>query len=118
MLPPKKTSVPSSFHDHIESNITVSILLNTSFHNTNAYYEAIPSTGRELGVTGIKLYPHLAASQSPSSSSAPKLRYNIYTFMPTSLANITVYINPTLNTNPNRPVKYAIAIDGEKPQTI
>jgi hypothetical protein len=118
MLPLNKTSVPDSFHGHVESDTTISIL---STHFTSnipaAYYEAIPNSGRELGVAGITLRPHLAASQSPSSS-APKLTYNIYTFTPTSLANITVYINPALNTNPNRPLKYAIAIDDEKPQVI
>jgi Glycosyl hydrolase family 115/Gylcosyl hydrolase family 115 C-terminal domain len=122
LLPLNKTFVPASFHGHVESDATISILpahfsANTSSKDSSAYYEAIPNAGRELGVAGITLYPPLAPSQDTSSKS-PKLSYDIYTFTPTPVANITVYINPALNTNPNLPIKYAIAVNAEKPQTI
>lgn len=120
LLPLNKTSVPTSFHGHVESDATISIApahfsAKTSSKGASAYYEAIPNAGRELGLDCVTLYPPLAPSQG---TSGPKLSYDIYTFTPTSLANISVYINPALNTDPNRPLKYAIAVDSEKPQTI
>jgi len=60
-------------------------------------------------------------ADSQPAGSGPALIYNIYTFSNLSgqLANITLLLSPSLNQNGNaRPLKYAIAIDDQPPQTI
>lgn len=117
-IPINKTMVPSGFHGFVESDATVSIeaehfARNTS--STNASYAVIPGYGRTL--SGVTLLPVLAPSQSPPNS--PRLEYNVYFFSQNvSNANISVYMAPSLNTDPSRPLKYAIALDNESPQMV
>ena len=108
-LPVNKTSVPASFHGFVESDGTVSIEAEHTSGNTSANgtsYAIIPSYGRTL--SGVTLLPVTAPSQSPPNS--PRLTYDIY-FFSNMTANITVYVGPSLNTIPERPLKYAISID-------
>ena len=123
MLPLNKTSVPASFHSHVESDGHVSINAEHSTTNSSntssAYYALFPHHSRTLGSSGIGLLPFTAPSQYPSDISAPKLTYSLYTFTPNIIAaNITVYSAAAMNTNPDRPLKYAVAIDYQKPQII
>lgn len=125
MLPLNKTSAPSDFTGFVESDRTISIeaehftsLTNaTSGSNSSsqAYLDIIPGYGRTL--SGVALLPFTAPSQTPSDS-APHLSYDIFTFTPLSNANVTVYLGPALNTHPERPLKYAVAIDSEEAKTV
>ena len=124
-LPLHKTSVPDSFHGFVESDGHVSIeaehfsrnisSLATSSTNSSSnssaqqpYYTRIPSYGRTL--SALTLLPVLSPSQSPSSPFSPHLEYDLYLFTPTNRTNITVYLGPSLNTDPSRPLKYAISL--------
>ncbi len=118
-LPLNKTSAPSSFHGFVESDATVSIepehfSSNVSSANASAHYEVIPAYGRTL--SGVTLLPFTAPSQS--TPNGPKLVYNFHTFTTNVTANITVYIGTSLNTDPTRPLKYAICVDDDKPQEV
>ncbi|KKY22607.1 putative glycoside hydrolase family 115 protein [Phaeomoniella chlamydospora] len=118
-LPINKTSVPETFHGFIESDSTVSIepehfTKNVSSTSASVYYVVIPKYGRTL--SGVTLLPATAPSQN--TTSGPHLEYSIYFFTNTSNANITVYVGPTLNTNPSAPLKYAVSIGDEKPQIV
>ncbi|KIW24133.1 uncharacterized protein PV07_09865 [Cladophialophora immunda] len=119
-VPVNKTAVPASFHGFVESDLTISIepehfATNTS--NGSAYYEIIPSYGRT--VSGVALLPFTAQSQSTQSSSAPKLGYSFYTFTPNvTNANLTLIAGTAMNTDPTRPLKYAVSIDDDAPQVV
>lgn len=117
MLPVNKTSVPDSFHGFVESDDTVSIEPEHASRNTSSKdvsYEVIPGYGRTL--SGVTLQPVLADTQEPPSS--PRLEYDMYLFSNVSTANATVYLGPSLNTNPSRPLKYAIAFNDAEPQIV
>ncbi|ETN41045.1 uncharacterized protein HMPREF1541_02979 [Cyphellophora europaea CBS 101466] len=117
-LPVNNTAAPTSFHGHVESDAHISI---EAEHFTNATstpsvsYITIPSYGRTL--SGVCITPWTAASQSPTLD-APQLIYPFYTFTPASMANLTLYLGPGMNTDPTRPLRYAVAIDDEDPKTI
>ncbi|KAK5221046.1 hypothetical protein LTR72_006604 [Exophiala xenobiotica] len=128
-VPVNKTSVPASFHGFVESDRTISIepehfsaniSNNTSTSNGSAYYQVIPSYGRTL--SGVGLFPFTAPSQhaaTKSSDTSPKLVYNFYTFTPNvTNANLTLYAGTAMNTDPSRPLKYAVSIDDAAPKII
>lgn len=121
ILPINTTQIPANFtNGFVESDGHISIeashfSTSTSTIN-NITYLTIPNYGRTH--SGITLWPVLAPSQQPAGT-GPVLTYNIHTFTPSTLANITLLISPSLNQNgPLRPLKYAIAIDDEVPQTV
>ena len=64
----------------------------------------------------MTLLPVLAGTQKPPSS--PRLEYDMYVFLNVSEANATVYLGPSLNTDPSRPLKYAIAFNDAEPQVV
>ena len=116
MLPVNNTQVPTDFHGHVESDRTVSIEAEHTIKNISSgdvSYGIIPSYGRTL--SGVTLFPVTAATQTPPSS--PMLQYSMYLFTQT-LANVTVYVSPSLNTDPSRPLAYALAVDDGKPTTV
>ena len=122
MLPLNNTVVPDGFHGHVETDGHVSIFAehfssNTSSSNTS-YLALFPNHSRHLGSSGIGLLPFTAPSQPPSGRTSPKLSYNFYTFTPTTLANITVISSAAMNTNPNRPLKYALQLDNGTRKTV
>ncbi|ANB12661.1 hypothetical protein AWJ20_923 [Sugiyamaella lignohabitans] len=118
-VPLNNTKIPTDYKDgFIESDRHVSIEAEHYSKNTSsdeAHYVTIPNFGHTL--SGVTLYPVLAGLQHAPSS--PYLEYDIYTFSPTTLANITVYTAPSLNFNgEGRPLKYAIAVDDETPKIV
>lgn len=116
-LPVNKTAVPGSFHGFVESDETVSIEPEHASRNTstaNVLYAVIPGYGRTL--SGVTLLPVLAETQKPPSS--PRLEYDMYLFSNASEARTTVYLGPSLNTDPSRPLKYAIAFNDAEPQVV
>ncbi|MCJ1436841.1 hypothetical protein MMC27_006223 [Xylographa pallens] len=109
-LPVNKTSIPASFHGFVESDATISMEAEHTSANTstaNASYAIIPGYGRTL--SGVTLLPVTAASQT--APHGPMLQYSFYAFSNVSNANVTVYVGPSLNTIPTRPLKYALSID-------
>ena len=112
-----KTSVPSDFHGFVESDGHVSIEAEHATGNTSAgdvSYGVIPGYGRTL--SGVTLFPVTADSQT--APDGPKLSYDFYAFSNSSKTNVTVYIGPSLNTIPSRPLKYALAVDDGAPQVV
>ena len=120
MLPINKTSAPSSFRGFVECDASISIEaehFTNSTKNSDAGYEVFPKYGRTL--SGVALMPFTAPSQSATESSAPMLTYDFYTFTPkVTNANVTLYAGAAMNTNPNRPMRYAVSIDDGKAQVV
>ncbi|KAJ9610781.1 hypothetical protein H2200_005558 [Cladophialophora chaetospira] len=120
-VPVNKTSAPASFHGFVESDRTISIepehFSSNASNSSAAYYEVIAAYGRTL--SGVTLQPFTAPSQSANSSSSPKFTYNFYTFTPNvTNANLTLYAGTAMNTDPSRPLKYAVSIDSAAPQVV
>lgn len=112
-VPLLNSLVPANFSGFVESDKIIAIEpehFSTSTSSTTAQYEVIPRYGRTL--SGITLFPVSIPTQSPPTS--PKLTYSLYVFTPTT-ATVTVFLGPSLNTDPSRPLSYAIAMDNEKP---
>ncbi|KFY76946.1 hypothetical protein V498_09471 [Pseudogymnoascus sp. VKM F-4517 (FW-2822)] len=110
MLPVNKTSMPSGFSGHVESNGVISVEVEhykSSEEKNGLSYVTIPHYGRTR--SGIKLWPVTADTQTPSS--APKLTYPFYSFSSASSAKLMVFLGATLNHDPSRPLKYAFSID-------
>ncbi|KAL1652346.1 hypothetical protein SLS58_000473 [Diplodia intermedia] len=122
VLPYNHTVLPSSFTaGFVESDAHVSIeaahytRISGAPNDSSAAspYQVIPSYGRTL--SGV----HLGDALSPSLSapSAPALEYDIYTFTALAganrTANLTLYLSPSLNTDPARPLRYAVAVDDD-----
>lgn len=122
MLPLNKTTVPQNLSTgtFIESDGHISIQAEHFSPTTNssspAYLAIIPGESRTL--SGLSLLPFTAPSQSPNDSSAPCLTYPFYTFTPFNTTNLTTLFSPALNTNPDRPLRYAISIDDSPPQVV
>ena len=116
-LPLSKNIAPKDFTGFVQSDGTVSIEAEHYTRQTNsndAYYAVIPGYGRTM--SGVTLLPPTGGSQSAPSS--PVLEYDIYVFTNDVLANVTVFLGPSLNTNPERPLKYAIAFDDAEPEVV
>ncbi|OJD40310.1 glycoside hydrolase family 115 protein [Diplodia corticola] len=129
LLPYNHTAVPPSFTaGFVESDGHISIEAahytrigssanSSSSSSSTDPYQVIPSYGRTL--SGVHLRDALSPPLSPSL--APPLEYDIYTFttLPpssnntTTGANLTLYLSPSLNTDPSRPLRYAVAIDDD-----
>jgi hypothetical protein len=81
----------------------------------NLTYMLLPHYGRTL--SGIKLNSNLV--EGLTTSTAPRLEYDFYTFTPTTSAkglNVTLILSPTLNINPKAPLAYVAQIDDLEPQ--
>ncbi|KAK9468843.1 hypothetical protein V1512DRAFT_66343 [Lipomyces arxii] len=118
-LPINKTIVPKSFSNgFVESNQYVSIEAEHFSRNTSskdAEYVVIEKYGRTL--SGVTLFPVTADTQVAPRS--PRLDYDMYLFtVPEYGANVTLYISPSLNTNPHRPIMYGISFDDEEIQNV
>ncbi|KAK3676622.1 hypothetical protein LTR78_003396 [Recurvomyces mirabilis] len=123
MLPYNHTVLPSNFtNGFVESDGHITIELEhwsskTSANASALDYKVIPGLSRTL--SGVTLFPVTAASQS--TSSGPMLEYDLYTFSPSVAAgvlNITIATTTSLNTIPDRPLKYAIQLDNQTPKTV
>ncbi|KAG7661125.1 uncharacterized protein J8A68_005362 [[Candida] subhashii] len=118
-LPIQKNEAPKDFHGFVEAGELISIEAEHFSSNKSAngtYFVTIDRYGRTL--SGVTLFPVTCDSQ-PAEDDASHLEYDFYSFStPEYGTNITVYTSPSLNTNPHRPLKYAIAVDDEKPQEV
>ena len=119
-LPVERTSVPSTFHGFVESDRTVSIEAAHTSRRTRVVtsedmlisYAEIPNYGRTE--SGITIFPVvLPETQSPPNS--PRLEYDMYLFEEEEevAVDVTLYLGPSLNTYPDRPLKYAIGFDDD-----
>ncbi|KAL1596587.1 hypothetical protein SLS60_009235 [Paraconiothyrium brasiliense] len=112
-----KTSVSAGFNGFVESAGLVSIEAEHYSRlqpSGNLTVTVLPHYGRTL--SALKLSNPLA--EGLSSSSAPALEYDFYTFTPTTSSkglNLTLILSPTLNVNPKKPLAYVAQID-DKPQ--
>lgn len=119
-VPVVARSVPATFRrGFVESDGHIAIEAEHTTHQSTvrgAKYTILPSHGRTL--SGVTLLP--VTSPSFPAGTGPVLEYDIYTFTnASSAANITLYISPSLNfLGSQRPLKYAIALDSETPQTV
>lgn len=77
-------------------------------------YLTLPVYGKTL--SGLTLADIHAPSLTPAT--APGLEYDFYTFTATKMANVTLILSQSLNTNSKRPLKYAITIDNHPPKII
>ncbi|KAF7192894.1 hypothetical protein HII31_05808 [Pseudocercospora fuligena] len=121
LLPYNHTRVPASFKNgFVVSSGHISIELehySSTTNNSDVHYETIPGLSRTL--SGITLFPVTADSQT--TESGPQLSYNLYTFSnstPGSVVNITIVTTPSLNTDPARPLRYAIQFDDQDIKTV
>lgn len=127
MLPYNNTKAPSSFSNgFVESDGHLTIELerysNIGEGSSDVHYEVIPGLSRTL--SGITLFPVTADSQT--TEEAPFLEYKLYTFSdlstgivsPPNLINITIATTTSLNTIPERPLRYAVQFDDEDIQTV
>ncbi|KAK8251111.1 hypothetical protein HDK77DRAFT_406413 [Phyllosticta capitalensis] len=124
ILPFNHSVLPSSFtngfvesdgHISIEAAHYSSILpaAETS-DNFSAEWTTIPSYGRTD--SGVTLSPGTLPSMT--TATAPALQYNVFAFSELDDANVTLYLSPSLNTDPYRPLRYALALDAQEPQTV
>ena len=130
MLPVNNTKVSSNFQNgYVESDGHISIEMEhwSSIHRLNSSsselsYEVIPGLSRTL--SGVTIFPVTAPSLS--TSTAPALEYKLYTFSdlsdgivsPLNLINITLILTTSLNTIPERPLKYAMQFDDQDIQRV
>ena len=119
LIPLNNTAAPSDFRGFVESEAVVSFEpehFTNSANSSSANLTVIPGIGRTL--SGLTLLPADAPSQTPPD--APKSTYDFYTFTTprNNTGSVTVYVGDGLNTNPQRPMKYAVAVDEEAPQVI
>ncbi|CZT13826.1 uncharacterized protein RCO7_11556 [Rhynchosporium graminicola] len=113
VAPLRNSMVTAGFKGFVESDKTISIEpehYSAITNSSSASYGIIPGYGRTL--SGVSLFPSSIGSQSPPSS--PRLSYNIFLFTAT-VASINVYLGPSLNTDPSRPLAYAISLDDSAP---
>ncbi|KAM3422159.1 hypothetical protein BST61_g2529 [Cercospora zeina] len=114
------TQAPEDFtNGFIESDSVLSIQLehwNEIINPSDAItYEIIP--GLTKSGSGVTLSNVTADSQDIATG--PALRYNLYTFTEdVNTTNITILTTPSLNTNPTRPLRYAVQLDSEEIQTV
>jgi len=112
-----KRSVPANFHGFVEGDGVVSIEAEHYAAKSEASgirWERIADYGRTL--SSMTVFPVTAESLLPPDK-APSLEYRIFLFEPGSI-RVDAIVAPTLNFVPGRGLRYAIAIDGEKPQAI
>ncbi|KAK7537394.1 uncharacterized protein J3D65DRAFT_696996 [Phyllosticta citribraziliensis] len=129
VLPYNRTAIPSAFtNGFVESDGHVSIeaahysaVVAAETANTTAEWTVISSYGRTH--SGVALSP--GTLPSLTTKTAPALAYNILTFSPllssnasVPNANLTLYLSPSMNTDPARPLRYAVAVDDQEPQTV
>jgi hypothetical protein len=109
-----KTSIPSSFTTGFVEDAG-KIAIEAEHYSRlspagNLSYTVLPHYGRTL--SALKLNNPLA--EGLTTSTAPMLEYDFYTFTPTTKdkgLNLTLILSPTLNVNPKKPVAYVAQID-------
>lgn len=127
ILPYNHTVLPSNFSNgFVESDAHISIeaehYSRITSGSTNVSYETIANLSRTL--SGVTLFP--VTADSLTTSTAPALEYDLYTFSdlstgivhPANVLNITLILGTSLNAIPKRPLKYAIQLDSQPVQTV
>lgn len=139
ILPLNYTVAPSNISNgfiETDGHISIEAEHYSRISNTNTAqnisYETIPNLSRTL--SGVTLFPVTADSLSPSTG--PALEYDLYTFSDLSSGisynanlgtsstynpnsvNVTLILGPSLNTIPERPLRYAVQFDDQPIQTI
>jgi hypothetical protein len=116
MLPYTHHLLPSKYSGgHVESDRYVSIEAEhwtSTTNSSSAHYEVVAGLSRTL--SGVTLFPVTAPSFT--TSNAPGLTYDFYTFSTstsTNITNVTVVLTPNLNTIPDRPLRFAIQLDDQ-----
>ncbi|KAF2666253.1 hypothetical protein BT63DRAFT_376868 [Microthyrium microscopicum] len=73
---------------------------------------------RYLGISeyGVTLAP--SAISTLTEKSAPILSIPFFSFTTYSNSSITVYFAPSLNTDPDNPMAYTVAVDGQTPKRV
>lgn len=121
-VPINKTSVAKGFKGFVESSKYLSFEAPNFSRNISAKGDA-KSEGiyiqklNELSKTdsSVTLFPVVIDSKL-TPENAPSLEYDVYVFNPHDKANITAILSPSLNFDPDRPLRYAIAVNDETPQ--
>lgn len=112
-----KTSVTSGFRGFVESRKTISIdapnfTRNSTGSEKSVYYQLLKNLSKTS--SSVTIFPvDFTARLTPAN--APKLEYDVYAFNPHDKANITLYLSPTLNFDPDRPLRYAVAVNDDTP---
>lgn len=112
-----KTAVPAGFSGFVESAGSLAFEAEHYTRLTprgNLTYNVLPHYGRTL--SALKLNNPLA--ESLTTSTAPQLEYDFYTFSSTTKSkglNLTLILSPSLNVSPKKPLAYVAQID-ELPQ--
>jgi hypothetical protein len=113
-LPINNTVLPASFtNGFVESSGQLAFEAEHYTRLTpagNLTYTVLPGYGRTL--SSLKLSDNLA--EGLTSSTAPLLEYDFYTFTPTTSSkglNLTLILAPSLNINPKKPLAYVAQID-------
>lgn len=139
ILPFNYTVVPPSFSNgFVESDGHISMeaehysRIVSKSASSNVSYQVIPNLSRTL--SGVSLYP--VTADSLTTSSGPALEYDLYTFSDLSsgisydpnqqtsssytpnTVNITMILGTSLNTIPERPLRYAVQFDDQEIQTV
>nr|OQO30744.1 hypothetical protein B0A51_02440 [Rachicladosporium sp. CCFEE 5018] len=127
MLSFRNTVLPSNYtNGYIESDGHISIeaehyssITPAATNAAKVSYTIIPGLSRTL--SGLTLFPVTAPSLDLTT--APALTYNLYTFSPITsvpghVLNITLVATTSLNTDPNRPLRYALQLDSQPVQTV
>lgn len=116
-LPINNTRVPqnASFSGFVESQGHVAMEAghftgNTSLNDT--HYQTLQRYGRTG--TGVTLFPVTAGAQQATNGSS-YLEYDFYAFTGLDKSNVTIYFSPSMNIDPQFPLRYAVGIDDEEP---
>ncbi|OSS48454.1 hypothetical protein B5807_07973 [Epicoccum nigrum] len=119
VLPINNTVVPSGFSGFVESDGYVAMeashfsrIVGDTNNGSETAYMTIPWYGKTL--SGVALRDPLARSYV-NATTAPHLEYDFYSFTDATVImpmNITMILGQGLNTDPTRPLKYAVAVDG------
>lgn len=125
VFPINNTVVPPGFRGFVESDGYVAMevshysrVVGDASNGSESAYTIIPWYGRTL--SGVALRDLLAPSYV-NATTAPLLEYDFYSFTNTTSTmptNITMILGQGLNTDPTRPLKYAVAIDGSPRKVV
>jgi len=122
LVPYNNTRVPPEVTSgFVESDATIAMeaehYTSIASATPSLTYTTIPNYGKTL--SGVTLTDRNAPSLS--TVTAPSLLYDFYTFTQTTEtnpANISLIFSQSLNTNPKRPLRYALAIDDSPPSIV
>lgn len=117
MVQLNKTSPPSNLSagSFVESNGQV-VMEAAHFTNitngSESCQQIVPGLSRTLGGAGLTLAPFVIDNTLTVSDDTPHVTYDFSSFVAkrSDAANLTLHFAPGLNTNPDRPLRYAVRI--------